>query len=146
MALTDEQRQYVADGRIGRLATADADGRPHVVPCCYVLYDGDVVTPIDEKPKDTDPTSLRRVSDIHENCRVSLVVDHYRDDWSKLGWVQLRGTARLVFPDEDAHTGGVDALRKKYDQYDSHELEELPLIRIAIGHTVSWGTLTPDGY
>jgi PPOX class probable F420-dependent enzyme len=144
MTLTDEQRQYVTDGRIGRLATADADGRPHVVPCCYVLYDGAVVTPIDEKPKDTDPSSLRRVTDIQENGRVSLVVDHYRKDWSTLGWVQLRGTARVVRPDEDGHRGGVDALRTKYDQYGTHDLETLPLLWIAIGHTVSWGNLTPD--
>lgn len=144
MTLTDRQRQYLTAARVARLATADTEGRPHVVPACFTLYDGDVVTPLDEKPKHTDQRELRRVQDIQANGSVALVVDHYRDNWATLGWVQVRGTAHLVDPDEAGHAGAIAALREKYDQYERHRLEDFPMIRIAIGHVASWGTLFPD--
>jgi PPOX class probable F420-dependent enzyme len=146
MTLIDKQQRYLSAARVGRLATADAEGHPHVVPCCFTLYDGDLVTPLDEKPKDADQRELRRVQDIRSNSYVSLVVDHYREDWSTLGWVQVRGTAHIVHPDEMSHTGAITALREKYAQYDCHRLEDLPFIHIAIGHVISWGTLFPDSY
>ena len=74
---------------------------------------------------------------------MSLVADHYREDWSSLGWVQVRGSAWVVKPGE-ATTDAVAALREKYDQYERHKLEELPLIRISVGHVVSWRALFPD--
>ena len=42
--LTDQQRGFLAAQRVARLATADGDGRPHVVPICYALT-GDSVYP-----------------------------------------------------------------------------------------------------
>ena len=95
---TEAERRYLDGASLGRLATADADGRPHVIPVCFALQEGTVVTPIDEKPKRGDPDELRRSRDIRENPRVSLVVDHYASDWSNLGWVQVRGTAGHVTP------------------------------------------------
>lgn len=144
MTLTDRQRQYITAARVARLATADTEGRPHVVPACFTLHDGDVVTPLDEKSKNVDQRELRRVQDIQANGAVSLVVDHYREDWSTLGWVQVRGTAHLVAPGEAAHASAIAALREKYDQYERHRLEALPIIRIVVSHVVSWGTLFPD--
>lgn len=144
MTLADAERRYLEAARVGRLATADAAGRPHVVPVCFALADGALVTPIDEKPKDAEPTDLRRVRDVRANPRVALVVDHYEADWSRLGWVQVRGRARLVRPDERGHANAVTALREKYDQYRTHDLEARPLLRIEPGHAASWGTLDPD--
>jgi PPOX class probable F420-dependent enzyme len=144
MTFTDRQRQYITAARVARLATADTEGRPHVVPICFTLHDSDIVTPLDEKPKHVDQRDLRRVQDIHANDSVSLVVNHYRDNWATLGWVQVRGTAHLVGPGEAGHAGAIAALREKYDQYKRHQLEELPIIRIAVSHVVSWGTLFPD--
>lgn len=143
MIMTSAERRYLSQARAGRLATADGAGRPHVVPCCFALTKGDVVTPLDEKPKDADRREIRRVRDIEENGYVSLVADHYHEDWSALGWVQVRGTAAVVGPGEDT-VDAVAALREKYDQYDHHRLEALPLLRIDIGHVVSWGTLFPE--
>lgn len=136
-----QQREYVESARVGRLATADADGRPHVVPVCFALVDDNVVTAIDEKPQDVSPGELRRSRDIGENPRVALVVDHYTEEWSRLGWVQIRGTATRCGPDREAHADGVCALREKYRQYREHELESRPLIRIAPGTVRSWGHL-----
>ena len=137
----NQQREYLEQARVGRLATADGAGRPHVVPVCYALVDDTVVTPIDEKPKRADPDELRRSRDLEENPRVALVVDHYTEDWSKLGWLQVRGTASRRSPGEKGHSTGVDALEEKYDQYADHDLDARPLIRIAPGSVRSWGRL-----
>jgi len=143
--LRDRERQYVETARVGRLATADAEGRPHAVPVCFALVDDHVVTPVDEKPQRVAPDALRRSRDIRENPRVALLVDHYTDDWSRLGWVQVRGTATHCTPSEDPHARGVTALREKYDQYVAHDLEDRPLIRISVGSVRSWGRLErPD--
>jgi len=137
----DVERHYVETARVGRLATADADGRPSAVPICFALVDSHIVTPVDEKPQRVSPDRLRRSRDIRENPRVTLVVDHYTEDWTRLGWVQIRGTAMHCSPEDDHHSPGVTALRRKYDQYADHDLEQRPLIRIAPGSVRSWGRL-----
>ena len=138
---TDEERRFIERARVGRLATADADGPPHAVPICFALVGASVVTPIDEKPKDAPPIELRRVRDIEANPYVSLVVDRWSEDWDDLGWVQVRGRASLVDADGAGHWEAITALRGKYDQYEDHALEERPLVRIEPGHVVSWGRL-----
>lgn len=137
----DREREYVETARVGRLATADGEGRPHAVPVCFALVDGHVVTAIDEKPQRVGPDALRRSRDIEANPRVALVVDHYTEEWSRLGWVQIRGTATHCTPDAASHSSGVDALRRKYDQYATHDLDSRPLIRISPGSVRSWGCL-----
>ncbi len=141
MQLSEAQRRYVETARVGRLATADGDGRPHAVPICYTLVDEQIYTPLDEKPQSVEATELRRVQNIRENPRVTLVVDHYTEQWDNLGWVQLRGTADILSANEPTHDEPVSALRAKYDQYASHELEHRPLIRIELGSARSWGRL-----
>ena len=139
--LDDAERQFVTSARVGRLATADADGRPHVVPVCFALVEGAIVTPIDEKPQRVDPRELQRSRDVRDDPRVALVIDHYSEDWDRLGWVQVRGTATHCEPGADGHRAGVGALREKYDQYADHALEERPLLRIDPGSVRSWGRL-----
>ncbi len=81
---------------VGRLATADANGHPHVVPICYV-YDGRCLyTPLDLKPKSVPVLRLKRVRNIAENPKISVVVDHYSDDWSQLGYTLIRGSASVL--------------------------------------------------
>jgi hypothetical protein len=70
-----------------------------------------------------------------------VVVDHYTEDWSRIGWVQIRGTATVCTSDDVDHSPAVAALREKYDQYLDHALEDRPVIRIAPGSVVSWGHL-----
>lgn len=137
-------RRYLAAARVGRLATADDEGRPHVVPVCFALAEGRVVTPIDEKPKRVDPGQLRRVRDVRANPRVALVVDHYTESWSDLGWVQLRGTAQVLSPSDPGHDTAVAALRSKYSQYERHALAERPVIEIEPGSVRSWGQFDRD--
>lgn len=133
--------------RVGRLATADEDGRPNVVPICYALVESDdgpveLVTPIDEKPKAVDLDKLRRVRDIRTNGRVAVIVDRYTEDWDRLGWIQVRGTAGIVAPGDESHPAAVAALRERYDQYADHDLDHRPVIGIVPGSVRSWGDLS----
>ena len=143
MVLTGAEQRFLENARVGRLATADAAGRPAVVPICFAWLDGDVVSVVDEKPKTGGPTELRRLSDVRVNPFVAVVVDRYDEDWSRLGWVQLRGRARVVEPGDDGHLAAIEVLREKYPAYHDHDLEGRPVIRVEPGHAVSWGDLEP---
>ena len=107
-----DARARFAAARVARLATAGADGRPHLVPVCFAV-DGDTVySAVDElKPKAT--LRLRRLRNVAENPAVSLLVDHYDDDWSALWWVRADGRAR-VLPDAPE---AVALLAERYEQY-----------------------------
>jgi PPOX class probable F420-dependent enzyme len=100
----------VAAARVGRLATVTASGRPHVVPVCFALHEGAIVTAVDAKPKST--RALRRLDNVRATGRASLLVDHYEEDWSRLWWVRVDGPAEVI--DSDA---AIDALVAKYEQY-----------------------------
>lgn len=137
-ALTPEQAAFLEQQRSGRLATVDPAGQPHAVPICYALLNGIIYTPIDEKPKRGDPRELRRVRNILANPKVCLVVDHYEDeDWSRLGWLQVRGIASLI-EEEAERTRALAALRARYRQYQTMALESLPLLRITPTRLVGW--------
>ena len=139
MDLSEDERRFLEEGRVARLATADERGRPNVIPICFALLENALVTPLDEKPASVDPETYRRVRDVETNPFVAVVVDHYVEDWDELGWVQLRGRAAVIDPGEGGHRTAVEALRNKYEQYRDHLLEERPVIRIRPGHVVSWG-------
>jgi PPOX class probable F420-dependent enzyme len=107
-------RRRAAAWPVARLGTVDADGRPHLVPCCFAL-DGDVAySVVDHKPKRS--TALRRLDNIRADPSVCLLVDHYEDDWSALWWVRLDGSARLV-ADGPEHERAIALLCAKYSQY-----------------------------
>ena len=107
-------RQRVAAARVGHLATTRPDGRPHVVPCCFVLIDDIVYSAVDAKPKST--LALQRLRNVAAHPAASLVVDHYDEDWSQLWWVRLDGPARVV-ESEPEREAAIDALVAKYAQY-----------------------------
>ena len=133
--------EFVRERRVGRLATADADGLPSIVPVVYaalVLDEEPVIAnAIDEKPKG-DPNRLRRVRNIQERPEVALLVDDYDEDWSRLAWVLVRGSAALVDPGETGHGEAIAGLREKYPQYTRMGLESLPVILIRGLSTRSW--------
>jgi PPOX class probable F420-dependent enzyme len=89
----DWARDRFAAGRVARLATVGTDGSPHVVPVVFAVVGSTVLTAVDHKPKST--TRLRRLVDIEQNPRVSLLVDEYDEDWSRLWWARADGTARV---------------------------------------------------
>lgn len=145
--LSMAERAFLAGARRAVLATIAPDGRPRLVPICFVLDERRpiVYTPLDEKPKTIDdPAQLARVRDVQTDPRASILVDRWDEDWSGLAWLRCHGTASLVVPGGEAvgeHPAAVRALRAKYPQYASHRLEARPLIRIALQHATSWGAL-----
>ena len=145
------------------LVTSGSNGTLRPVPVCFALAPPprDVLwTPLDEKPKQSeDPRRLARVRDILARPGVVLLVDRWDEDWSRLGWLRLEGSARLLEPDEGRRASAVDrdpgaaratdlaehaeavaALRSRYPQYAAHALERLPVIRVSVSRAVGWGT------
>ena len=141
--LSCEQRLFVDAQRVARFASADANGQPHLVPVCYCLMGNSAYFSIDEKPKQARGRRLKRLRNIAQNPKVALVVDHYDEDWSQLGWVMLRGQAEIL-DDGDEHARAQQALRARYPQYRSMRLDVLPVVAIRIGKVASWGRLHRD--
>jgi PPOX class probable F420-dependent enzyme len=118
--------------RVARLATAGADGAPHLVPVTFAV-DGDrVYFAVDAKPKSS--AHLRRLRNIEENPQVSLLVDEYSEHWERLWWVRADGRARVL-------SGAVeeprDLLRARYPQYADVALDG-PVVEIAIVRWSGW--------
>ena len=129
--------QKLRDARVGRLATADAGGRPLVVPVCYA-FDGDrVYSAVDAKPKRT--RQLRRLRNIAENPHVSLVVDDWHEEWDRLRWVIVEGAGSVLETGAE-FTRAIDALREKYPQYRAMGLsrESGAVIRVAPTRVLAW--------
>jgi PPOX class probable F420-dependent enzyme len=128
------------------LATVARDGRPRLVPICFVVDETRPIlySPLDDKPKVSDDArELARVRDLLRDPRVSVLVDRWDEDWSALAWLRCHGTARLLEPGEaPEHAETSEALRAKYPQYASHRLDSRPIIRIEIERSTSWGPLS----
>jgi len=119
--------------RVARLATTDADGSPHLVPVVFALVGETVWTAVDAKPKTT--TALRRLDNVRAHPVVSLLVDHYADDWATLWWVRADGVATVL--DVDEGRAGLAALTAKYPQYQDNPPPG-PVLRVDVTRWVSW--------
>jgi PPOX class probable F420-dependent enzyme len=138
--LSQAQRRFLDAGRVGRLATADRAGMPHVVPVCYAIGEDAAYIAIDEKPKNRT-VPLKRERNIRENPQAALVVDRYDEDWTRLGWVMLRGHAELLEPGEE-HAAAQELCRARYPQLRAMRIETLPVIALRVDRVASWGDLT----
>ena len=127
-------RERVTAARVGRLATVTPEQRPHIVPCCFVL-DGDTIwSAVDAKPKTT--LALRRLDNLRLHPRAALLVDHYEDDWDRLWWVRLDGSALVLTVGDERHRA-LDALAAKYTQYVGLRPPG-PVIAITVTRWQSW--------
>ncbi len=136
--LTEAEAGFVREQRVARLATADEEGHPHVIPVCYAFDGARFYTPLDEKPKRVATSQLRRVRNITARHEASLLIDRYDDDWSRLGYVLVHGRAELLTPEDAGHADALVLLRQRYQQYRSMALETLPVIVITPGQVTSW--------
>jgi PPOX class probable F420-dependent enzyme len=109
--------ELFATARVARLATLRPDGSPHLVPVVFALDQGEVVSAVDHKPKTR--TRLVRLENIERDPRVTLLADHYLEDWSQLWWVRIDGEARVV-PDGPQRRKALEALVARYEQYRGH--------------------------
>jgi PPOX class probable F420-dependent enzyme len=120
----------LATARVGRLATT----APRIVPVTFALVGGTIVHAVDHKPKAT--RMLARLEDLRRDPRASLLVDHYEEDWSRLWWARLRGTAR-VLESGDERERALEQLAEKYDQYGA-EPPRGPVLAIDVDDWRSW--------
>ena len=124
----------VERARVARLATSGADNRPHLVPICFVL-DGDVLySAVDRKPKRSP--NLKRIENARANPQVTVLVDHYDDDWTQLWWVRLDGRARVLTEGAERERA-LALLAAKYPQY-SEDTPEGPVLAVDIERRRSW--------
>jgi PPOX class probable F420-dependent enzyme len=138
--LTERQRRFLGASRVGHLATADAQGAPHLIPVCYAADGNTLYITIDEKPKRRD-VPLKRVRNILDNPQAAFVVDRYDEDWSRLGWVMLRGSAEILDAGAE-HDRAQGLIVARYPQLRTMRLAELPVIALRIARATDWGDLS----
>ena len=132
--------RFIRVARLAHLATASRNGQPHVIPICFVFDGKNFYSPIDEKPKRIELRKLKRLKNIGENSRVSLVIDRYDEDWTRLAYLLVTGKARILSSGEK-HRKAVTLLRRKYPQYRSMAIHQRPMIVIKPTRATSWGGL-----
>ena len=140
--LSPAQDRFLRSARTGHLATADAKGRPQVVPVCFVFDGQAIYSVLDAKPKTTPLRQLRRVKNILANPQVSLVVDHYEENWDKLQYILVSGDAELLESDEK-WVVAIAMLREKYPQYQAMDLDQSPVIKITPVRYSPWSSQPP---
>jgi len=131
---TSEAFDRLSNAPVGYLATAGANGRPHLVPFVFALDDRRIVSAVDHKPKRSQ--DLRRVRNIAANPAVSVLVDHYEEDWHRLWWVRADGRGRIV-SDGPEYRDAIAALVAKYPPY----LEDPPdglVIVVDVERVTGW--------
>ena len=138
--LSARERAFVDSRRVAHLATADAQAVPQVVPVCFGLAEDVLYITIDQKPKREGGRPLKRLRNIAENPRVSVVFDRYDEDWRRLGWVMLHGRAGIL-ADGAEHDRAQALLRARYRQLEAMAIGPLPVIVIRIERVASWGDL-----
>ncbi|WP_369251488.1 TIGR03668 family PPOX class F420-dependent oxidoreductase [Streptomyces sp. R41] len=149
----DEARRRFLTARVARLATVDAEGRPHLVPVVFAQHGvcarygdfarrGDeIVTAVDRKPKRS--ARLKRLRNIAAHPAVCLLVDAYDEDWDRLWWVRADGDARILPPDasefrvRDEYAAAIALLREKYAPYRSQPPDG-PVIAITVHRWHGW--------
>jgi PPOX class probable F420-dependent enzyme len=122
------------DARVARLATTDPDGRPHLVPIVFAL-DGDTLySAVDRKPKRSQ--KLRRIENARARPDVTILVDHYEEDWDRLWWLRVRGRAR-VLDDGEERDRALALLQEKYQQYRTNPPDG-PVLAVDITDVRKW--------
>jgi len=130
-----QARARFAAARVARLATADAEGRPHVVPFVFAVVGDTVVSAVDAKPKRS--TALRRLANVAANPAVAVLADHYEDDWTALWWVRGDGRARVVDVASPEGRRALDLLADRYAQYRA-EPPPGPVLAVDVSRWTGW--------
>jgi PPOX class probable F420-dependent enzyme len=120
--------------RVARLATTGPDGRPHLVPIVFALEGDTLYSAVDRKPKRS--SKLQRIENARARPDVTILVDHYEDDWGRLWWIRLRGHAR-VLDDGEERDRALALLQAKYPQYRT-EPPEGPVLAVDITDVREW--------
>jgi PPOX class probable F420-dependent enzyme len=130
----DDLRSRVTAAPVARLATVDPGGHPHLVPIAFALLGDTLYSAVDAKPKRS--RVLRRIENARERPGVTVLVDHYEDDWTRLWWVRLRGRARVLDGGDEA-SRALEALIAKYEQY-RESPPGLPVLAVDVEDWRAW--------
>jgi PPOX class probable F420-dependent enzyme len=133
-----EARARFASARVARLATADAQGRPHVVPFVFAVAGDTVFSAVDAKPKRS--TTLRRLANVAANPAVAVLADHYEDDWTALWWVRGDGRGRVVDVASPEGRRALELLTDRYPQYRT-EPPPGPVLAVDVSHWTGWSAV-----
>ena len=123
----------VANERVCRVATANPEGQPHLVPVCHAVAGGKLyIGSGDDGAK---------VRNIKANPRVTVTVDLYSDYWAELKGVMIQGTAKVI----ERGPAFQRARRKLYEKYPQYAKEaslspsDSVILEITPTHVFSWG-------
>jgi PPOX class probable F420-dependent enzyme len=135
---SEQARRLFLECRVARLATVTPAGNPHLVPVVFAVVGETLYTAVDAKPKTT--LALRRLANIAAHPQVTLLADHYCDDWTQLWWARADGLARLATGTEA--TEALNVLATRYRQY---QLQRPPGPVVAVDITVwtGWAAFAP---
>lgn len=133
----EEARERFRAARVARLATADATGRPHLVPIVFAVEGDRVYSVVDAKPKRTG--ALRRLANVRENPAVAVLVDHYDEDWSALWWARADGDARVLELDLPEARQAVALLAQRYPQ----QRAEGAVLAVDVARWSGWSAREP---
>jgi PPOX class probable F420-dependent enzyme len=133
-------RERFAAARVARLATADADGRPHLVPIVFAVVGDTVYSAVDAKPKRS--MALRRLANVRANPAVCLLADHYEDDWDALWWVRADGQGRVIDPGDEEARRAVELLAGRYPQH-RREPPVGPVLAVDVTGWSGWSATGP---
>lgn len=134
----DEAREFFARARVARLATVDAEGRPHLVPVVFTLAGDTVALAVDHKPKGT--ARLKRLENIRANPALCLLADHYDEDWRRLWWVRADGTGHELPPPDQSEVaaGFIRQLTEKYRAQYTGSPPRGPVVEITVRRWSGW--------
>jgi PPOX class probable F420-dependent enzyme len=128
------QDSRLTTARVARLATTDPDGRPHLVPIVFALEGETLYSAVDRKPKRS--SKLRRIENARVRPDVTILFDHYDEDWSRLWWIRLRGRAR-VLDDGEERDRALALMQEKYPQYRA-EPPDGPVLAVDVTEVRQW--------
>ncbi len=138
--MTKKAREFIRSARVAHLATGDKKGQPLAIPICFAFDGEELFSPVDEKPKNSSPLRLKRIRNVLENPHVAVIVDRYDENWKRLAYVLIFGTAKILTKGAK-HRKAVLLLRRKYPQYRKMAIDERPVISIKPTRWKSWGKL-----
>lgn len=140
--ISEPVRRFILAHSVARLATADKNGQPHVIPFCYAFNGERFYFVVDEKPKRQTGKPLKRIRNMLENPHVALVIDDYSDDWTQLAYVLVSGSPQVV-DDEAEYATALALLRDRYPQYRAMLLSfaRNTMVRISPNKILAWGNV-----
>lgn len=145
ISISESVRRFINAHVVARLATADRDGQPHVIPFCYAFDGEHIYFVVDQKPKRQTGKPIKRIRNMLENPHAAIVIDDYADDWTQLAYVLITGTTALV-DDETEYDRLLVLLRERYPQYREMELTFATnaMVRITPTKVHAWGKIEKD--